>query len=83
MNIEYNPKGKFNFHRSSSIKLRVSGAVVDDTFYVVSRGQAQRIREHYCGISDCVCSAGGLVQLDVRGDTWGIWRTYCLIGWGG
>jgi len=74
----YEPTGINNFHNSGPIKVRI----LDYTFhnssvYIVSRAQAQRIKTHFCGISDCKCGQGAVQQLDPEGIEFGIEMSRC------
>ena len=66
--ITIDPSGINNFHNSEPINVRVSGEVVsawgeddEEIVFRISKGQARRIQNHFCGISGCSCPAGGVV----------------------
>lgn len=75
MQITYSRKGINNFHNARSITLRVSGEQcegISGMVYRISRHQAARIRGHFCGITDCHCSAGSVEELNYDGTEFGI-----------
>jgi len=63
MKIEINPKVN-NFHRRSGIYCIVSGAEVKgfgEKIYRISKSQARRIEQHFCGVTGCGCNKGAAV----------------------
>ena len=72
--MEYAPR--FNFHNSEPICLIVDTDQTcewsPEAVYYVSKRQARKIEEHFCGMSDCRCPKGEVVQLDAEGEHWGI-----------
>lgn len=63
MMITYKPDDRNNFHRAKPITLRVSGEMHEKTHYTISRYQARRVWDHFCGIRDCYCPNGGLEEI--------------------
>lgn len=82
MKIKYQPSGKNNFHDSPPIYLIISGDKTEGyggVVYRISRYQARKISEHFCGISYCGCRQGGAEQLDENRAEYGIKAEYCQI----
>lgn len=81
MKITYRPEGINNFHNSRAINLVVTGEKTESpsgrVVYRVSAGQAARIHNHFCGISDCMCPHGAVEQLNMAGTEFGIRVGYC------
>ena len=68
----YEISGINNFHNRGPITVRLSNTMIirgytDRDYHPISRRQATRIQNHFCGISDCRCPAGGIV-IDLDGD---------------
>jgi hypothetical protein len=80
MKITYQPTGINNFHNSSAINLIISGEKTDGhsgLVYRISRNQAQKISNHFCGVTDCRCPHGAAQQLNEDGTEYGIRVGYC------
>lgn len=80
MKIKYTPTGINNFHNCQPLQLVITGEKSEGhsgPVYLVSAGQAAKIRDHFCGISDCCCSHGACEQLDWNGTKFGIRVAYC------
>lgn len=62
MQIEYAPK--FNFHNQPSLIVRSPIFREEDGFLrlYLSKWQADRLRKHFCGVSECRCNSAGLEQ---------------------
>jgi hypothetical protein len=82
MKIRYAPKGVEDFHRQGTINLIVSGDVVERYYeggvYLISPRQAQRIWKHYCGMKECRCPGGGVVE--IAPNEYGVRVKYCERG---
>ena len=61
MDITYQPTGINNFHNSAPIRLRISGQTLEGC-YLISPNQEKRIRKHFCGLKDCICRAGSVIE---------------------
>ena len=69
MKLTINPNGINDFHNRGPINIQVlahekeieAGQWDQVTSYTISKYQARRIENHFCGISDCKCPAGGVV----------------------
>ena len=61
MDITYQPHGINNFHSSPPIRLRIPGQTLEGC-YLISSSQEKRIRKHFCGIRDCGCPHGAVVE---------------------
>jgi len=77
MKIIINPKGINNFHNSPPLSVRVSGETTyageEKDVYKISKRQARKIEQHFCGISGCGCPQGGVVvELDPTGENFGV-----------
>jgi hypothetical protein len=74
--IVVDPTGINNFHGSAPLTVRVSGETItgwDTPMYRISRTQAKRIENHFCGVSGCSCPAGGVVvELSPDGTEYGL-----------
>lgn len=73
MLFTYSPT--FNFHNAAPLTLRITSRPADSydgDVYPVSDSQARRIRSHFCGVADCRCNSGALIQLDSDGHEFGI-----------
>lgn len=82
--IHYLPTGINNFHNSTPIALNVrtdrfSYHHEDGEVYKITKSQAQRIKRHFCGIKECWCPAGAVIQLDQDGNEWAILKKYCRL----
>jgi hypothetical protein len=81
MKITYSPTGINNFHNSNPINLVVSGEKTRDysdrEVYRISKRQAQRAMNHFCGITDCRCPHGAVVGLDQDDHEFGLPIKYC------
>lgn len=64
--LDYNTRG--NFHNASPIDLRVDLENTiewnGDDLILLTDYQSRRIEKHFCGMSDCCCGAGPLIQVD-------------------
>jgi len=80
MNVTYEPAGINNFHNSPAINLRESGekSEFDGPVYRISKRQAVRVENHFCGITDCHCAHGAVQQLNEDGTEFGIPAKYCI-----
>jgi hypothetical protein len=79
MLIVLNPTGINNFHNSKPLTVRVSEMIEgwDEPLFKISKRQAARIRNHFCGITDCRCPAGGVVvEVSPDGDEFGLRKTW-------
>jgi hypothetical protein len=47
--------------------------------YRISRRQARRIADHFCGVTDCKCAHGRVESLNEDGTDYGISVTDCDI----
>ena len=80
MNVSYQPTPEINdFHNSGPITVRVNTISWghDSEVYLISKRQAKRIENHFCGIADCRCAGGCIQQLDPEGATFGIPVKFC------
>jgi hypothetical protein len=80
MKITYQPTGINNFHNSDPINLVISGEKTEGhsgPVYRISKGQARKIENHFCGITDCRCPHGALEQLNGNESEYGIRVGYC------
>ena len=80
MKITYQPTGINNFHNSKALNLVISGEKAEGnsgTVYIISKGQARKIENHFCGITDCHCPHGAVEQMDPDGAEWGLRVGYC------
>lgn len=74
--ITYEPK--FNFHQSPAITLIVDTEHTEDWWsgdspvYLISRRQARRIENHFCGMRGCGCPKGEVLQLNQEGTEFGV-----------
>ena len=64
--VTYNIGGINNFHNCGPITVRIAvtntvRGYTGHDYYPISKGQAQRVLKHFCGIDDCHCAAGGVV----------------------
>ena len=76
--ITYSPK--FNFHNASALTIRLSTRPIESyagMVYPVTASQADRIRKHFCGVADCKCNSGALIQLDPDSEASGIPVKFC------
>ena len=79
MKLTINPSGINDFHNRGPINIHVSehdeeietGQWNQITAYTISKYQAKRIENHFCGMSDCECPAGGVVS-GIDGDQYWI-----------
>jgi len=65
--ILYRPNGINNFHNSRVIGVLVSGVPVKTyagELYPLSDRQSKRVKKHFCGISECRCPAGALIEYE-------------------
>ena len=79
MNVTYTPK--FNFHSAPPLKLQVEGTKElshEGIVYRLSYVQARKVRNHFCGVTDCCCNSGALIQLDAENTAFGIPATDCV-----
>lgn len=82
MQIIYQPSGINNFHNAAAVKLRVPAtALLSDPIgtgdmYEISPRQARRLREHFCGITDCRCPGGAIANLNFEGTRCGVPTAY-------
>ena len=75
MKITYQPTGINNFHGSQPIVLVVSGEKTEGhsgSVYRISKGQARKIENHFCGITGCGCAHGSVEQLNEEATEYGI-----------
>jgi len=80
MIITLSPIGINNFHNSTDLRVRVnenktinSYTREDGIVYRISKRQARRIENHFCGVVGCGCPKGGVVvQLTPEGDEFGL-----------
>jgi len=82
MKIQYYLTGINNFHNRNSINLFISGerAIgMSGTVYRISRGQARRIADHFCGVTDCKCAHGAVEILNEDETEFGISVSNCDI----
>jgi len=69
MKLTINPSGIDDFHNRGPINIKVSehnevieaGQWNQITAFTISKYQAKRIENHFCGMLDCKCPAGGVV----------------------
>lgn len=59
--------GRLNFHNSSPLKIIVDTEKTvqgedGGLLYAISKSQARRIDRHFCGISECICGSGPVVE---------------------
>ena len=76
--MTYTPK--FNFHNRQHLTLRIAAQRVDSyagDVFPVSDSQRRRIASHFCGVADCRCNSGALIQLDGEGREFGIPADCC------
>lgn len=81
MSITYQPTGVNNFHNSKPLNLLISGEKTEGQncpVYRISKSQARKIENHFCGIADCRCPHGAVEQLNESGTEYGIRPEYCL-----
>ena len=67
MKIYYRPTGINNFHNSAKLSLVVGPAIethIDGKLYPLSLRQAKKVWKHFCGISDCHCPHGAVVEYE-------------------
>lgn len=79
MKINYEPTGINNFHNSPPICLVISGNIDNSMgypLYTISKGRAKKLADHFCGIKDCRCPGGAVVELDQDGTVFGIRTDY-------
>ncbi len=76
MQITINPNKINNFHNAPPLDIRVRGEIAeswDGPAYRISRRQARRIEQHFCGVADCRCPRGGVVvRMDADGQEYGV-----------
>ena len=74
MKLTYKPTGINNFHTAPAITLIVSGETADfnGPVYRINTRQAKRIQNHFCGITDCRCPHGAVIQLNEAGTEYGL-----------
>lgn len=81
MRISYLPQGIDNFHNQGAINLIVTGKTEETSYegnvYVISKRQAKRIDNHFCGMSECRCPKGCVLPLDLDGEEFGIPVKWC------
>lgn len=81
MRIVYEPTGINNFHNCGPITLIVKGGKEADSYegpiYRINKAQAKRLENHFCGMSDCHCPKGAVIQLDPDGLEFGIPAKWC------
>lgn len=65
-NREYRPTGINNFHNSPAITVRLGEIkeTHEGPLYPITENQSRRIKRHFCGITDCRCPAGGVVEYE-------------------
>ena len=61
MQITYTPTGINDFHNRGPITLRISGHTQEGC-YLISPLQERRISKHFCGVKDCHCPHGAVVE---------------------
>jgi hypothetical protein len=76
MKITINPTGINNFHNSPPLTVRITGEGISgfgEHLYKISKRQARKIEQHFCGITDCRCPHGGaVVETSPDGDKFGL-----------
>jgi len=86
MKIKYEPK--FNFHQSPAIDLVITGKKAenfqDEEVFTISKGQARKIANHFCGMSECRCPKGEVDEIeyeryDDKACAWGILVANCEV----
>jgi hypothetical protein len=72
--VSYSPK--FNFHNSSPITIIIDDertenwSYADENFrYIISKRQAKRISDHFCGMRECRCPKGEITDNSPEGDS--------------
>lgn len=74
LTIRMEPNTRSNFHNAGPISVIVdlddTVEYEGDTLVCLSDNQVRRISDHYCGIDDCCCGSGCLVEWDFG--RWGI-----------
>lgn len=65
MKISYCPTGINNFHNRNAINLIIKNYnEIDGEMLEITKYQAWRIGAHFCGVTDCRCPAGAIVEFD-------------------
>ena len=82
MKITYGPVDINNFHHAPALSLIISGKktlspIGDYRVYRISKNQARKIANHFCGIADCHCPHGAVEILDGNGTEYGIRAAWC------
>lgn len=78
MLVKYKPTGINNFHNRPALSLRVSEKTNEtgESLYLVSVRTAAKIERHFCGVTDCGCPQGAVIQLNEMGTRYGIIPAY-------
>lgn len=78
MKIHYRPQDINNFHNQVGVPVNVKkdryreDLLGNGPGFIISRPVAMRLRSHFCGVKDCKCPAGGILQLNEAGTEFGL-----------
>lgn len=63
MKVTLSPTGINNFHNAPDLTIYLKRPLnLAGQYYPISEHQAKRIQNHFCGIKDCKCPAGGYIM---------------------